>query len=259
MVVTKTIAFDFDGVLCDGLAEYFHSSAIACEEVFQVRLAQERLEQIRPAFYELRPVIETGWEMVALIGILLEGSETQIIWRDWQKTLRTALNNWGLTKKAFMVALDDVRDRQITTELDNWLSFHRFYDGMSACIAQLLADHKTKVYIITTKEARFAHQLLRHQDIHFPRGNIFGKETKQPKTQILKQLSNGDLSPFWFIEDRLKTLEKVQQDPELKYLKLFLATWGYNRPTDCENLVSKNITAVDLAAWPMAIAQFLAA
>ncbi len=257
-MVSKVIAFDFDGVICDGLAEYFHSSAIAYQQVTQTKLEQQVLESIRPSFYELRPVIETGWEMVALIWILLQGQDPESIWQDWQGVLKQGLLNWGVTQEELVNALDTVRDRQITHELAHWLSLHRFYDGMSDCLRALLASPSVETYIITTKEARFAYQLLQQQNIDFPRDNIFGKETKQPKSETLKALLPRHEAKFWFIEDRLKTLGKVQQKAELINIKLFLATWGYNRFAAGDSLPLADIEAVDLGAWQQKIMQLLA-
>ncbi|OKH19179.1 HAD family hydrolase [[Limnothrix rosea] IAM M-220] len=254
-MVSQVIAFDSDGVICDGLAEYFHSAAIAYQQITQTNLEQKTLESLRPAFYELRPVIETGWEMVVLIHVLLQGQNSNVIWQDWRRILAQSLSHWDTTQDGLMLALDTVRDRQITNELDHWLSLHRFYDGMPACLKQLLADDAVETYIITTKEARFVHQLLQQQNINFPSSNIFGKETKQPKSEILKQLLQKHKSTFWFIEDRLKTLGKVQKEPELTAVKLFLATWGYNCFMVGERLPLRGIEAVDLGGWLEKVAQ----
>ena len=259
MAQRKKIAFDFDGVLCDGLAEYFYSAVIAHQQVFRQTPSEEDLEKICPAFYELRPVIETGWEMVAMIEILWRGGSTKDIWQGWSKVLEIELDGWDIDRKTLITALDEVRDRQIKTELDHWLSLHRFYDGMLAGLGRLVAAPEIDVYIITTKEARFAHKLLKQQGIDFPQENIFGKGTKQPKSTTLQQLMTDVSESFWFIEDRLKTLDKVRLVSALNHLELFLATWGYNRPSDSENLAAKNITAVNLDVWDVKITEFLAA
>ncbi|MFS8826233.1 haloacid dehalogenase, partial [Synechococcus sp. R6-6] len=60
----RILVLDFDGVLCDGRAEYFASSCRVCAQVWG--LAPAQLEPLRPAFDRLRPLIETGWEMPLL-------------------------------------------------------------------------------------------------------------------------------------------------------------------------------------------------
>lgn len=251
MSTKKIIAFDFDGVLCDGLAEYFYASAIAHQSITNLTLESSSLEKIRPAFYELRPVIETGWEMVALIQALLHEETIDSIWQDWSGILQKTLQTWDVEQSKLMVALDETRDRLITEQLEYWLSLHQFYPDMVECLQRLQAAEDIDVYIITTKEGRFAHQLLLQQGIGFPRKNVFGKEVKQPKAATLKQLLSPQTLSCWFIEDRLKTLEKVRQETALDTVKLFLATWGYNRPADLEKVASSypEITVVNLASW----------
>lgn len=259
MVSKKIIAFDFDGVLCDGLAEYFYSSAIAHQAITNLPLESSTLENIRPAFYELRLVIETGWEMVALIQALLNGETVTAIWQDWSDVLQKTLQTWDVDQQQLMVALDETRDRLITSELDHWLSLHRFYPGVIEDLQRLQSAPDIDVYIITTKEGRFAHQLLLQQGIDFAREKIFGKEVKQPKAETLKQLLHPDIASIWFIEDRFKTLAKVQQEKVLDHIKLFFATWGYNRPADLKKIATNysSITAVDLGSWHNTIEQFL--
>ncbi|NJN74131.1 MAG: HAD family hydrolase [Limnothrix sp. RL_2_0] len=244
----RLIAFDFDGVICDGQAEYFYSAALGYRELWQPKKLVD-LEKIRPKFYALRPIIETGWEMIVLIEALLSGTPEGAIWQDWRGVIDQILEQSGINQQQLAVTLDQVRDRQISEQLDQWLDLHRFYDGILECLQKLVADTETDVYIITTKEARFTHQILQQQGINFPRENIFGKEAKQPKTATLKQLISPELENIWFIEDRLKTLEKVQQDPALSDVKLFLADWGYNTESERIAAAEKGIAVVNPSLW----------
>ncbi|MGB2924237.1 MAG: HAD family hydrolase [Limnothrix sp.] len=244
----KLIAFDFDGVICNGQAEYFHSAWLGYQQLWQPKdLAIA--EKIRPKFYALRPVIETGWEMIALIHALVIGIPEAAIAQNWRGILSEFFSEVEVTQPQLVQTLDQVRDRQISETLDQWLALHSFYDGILDSLQKLLDDAETNVYIITTKEARFTHQILTQQGINFPRENIFGKETKQPKTATLEQLISLDFKSIWFIEDRLKTLEKVQQDSALKDVKLFLADWGYNTESERKLAAEKGIKIVDLDCW----------
>jgi len=68
-----------------------------------------------------------------------------------------------------------------------------------------------------------------------PADRIIGKEIKQPKYETLRQLSaKHDATSVWFIEDRLKALNAVAQQPDLGHISLFLADWGYNLEPDRE-------------------------
>lgn len=252
------LALDFDGVICDGLIEYFET---AWRTYCQIWSPAEPTppENLAPQFYKLRPVIETGWEMPVLIrALLLELSEEQI-WQEWSAIAQRLLQESDLTAVDIGKKLDKVRDDWIASDLDGWLSLHRFYPGVVEKLRSLV-DSVVKPIIITTKEGRFVSQLLRRQGVQLSERAIFGKESKRPKYEILKELiSISAATPVrvWFVEDRLKTLQLVQQQADLESVKLFLADWGYNTATEREvaernphiQVLSLSQFAQDFSTW----------
>ena len=93
----------------------------------------------------------------------------------------------------------------------------------------LLSD--TKIYIISTKEGRFIQTLLAEQGINISDRYLIGKESKRPKYETIQNVliqESITANQLWFVEDRLKALELVQQRSELAGVGLFLADWGYN-------------------------------
>jgi len=223
----ERLALDFDGVLCDGRAEYLESSWQVYTEIWDS--SEVDLETLRPRFYQLRSVIETGWEMPLLLRSLQEGTSDEVILENWSSLVREILKKNGLTEQEMAQLLDQKRDRWIETDPDNWLAHHEFYPGVIARIQDILNQSTPQVYIITTKEGRFARKLLEQQGIHFPLNHIIGKESQQPKAKTLITLRQQQTHPsLWFVEDRLKTLLSVANTPELNTVGLFLAEWGYN-------------------------------
>jgi phosphoglycolate phosphatase-like HAD superfamily hydrolase len=227
------LALDFDGVICDGLIEYFE---VAWRTYCQVWLPKQDTppNDLASKFYQLRPVIETGWEMPVLVKALIEGISEEKILQEWAKIAQELLLRDNLKATELSSKLDKIRDEWITTDLNSWLSLHKFYPGV---IEKLKATDSSiiQLYVITTKEGRFAQQLLKQGGLDLPREVIFGKEVKRPKYEILRELiQETKTSPesVWFVEDRLKTLQVVQQQPELNEVRLFLADWGYNTPTE---------------------------
>ena len=83
---------------------------------------------------------------------------------------------------------------------------------------------------------------------------IWGKELKRSKVDSLKQILDRGTkkSPtVWFVEDRLSTLSKIAAQPELESVKLYLAEWGYNTPTEREAaLLQSRIQTLPLADLP---------
>lgn len=222
------LALDFDGVVCDGLKEYFQTTWTAYCQIWQP-IDATLANNFAPQFYRLRPVIETGWEMPVLLRAIVLGFPEADILQNWVEIARKLTQANNLDATGLSQQVDGIRDQWITKDLTGWLAEHRFYPG----VAERLRHWGTTslpLYIISTKEGRFIRQLLQEQNIDLTQIEILGKEAKRPKAKILQEIlhDRGNTPTIWFIEDRLKTLQTVQQIPELKTVKLFLADWGYN-------------------------------
>jgi phosphoglycolate phosphatase-like HAD superfamily hydrolase len=252
------LALDFDGVICDGLIEYFEVAWRTYCEIWSPA-NDTPADDLALRFYRLRPVIETGWEMPVLIKALVDGIPDEKILHEWLSIAPKLLLNDQLQAREIAAKLDNQRDEWITSDLDGWLSLHRFYPGIIEKL-KLTLDNGVKLYIVTTKEGRFVQQLLQQEGVNLPTGAIFGKEVKRPKYEILQELKqeveNKPVS-LWFVEDRLKTLQLVQQQTDLEDVKLFLADWGYNTQAEREaaqndphiQLLSLSQFARDFSAW----------
>ncbi len=254
----KILALDFDGVICDGLIEYFEVAWRTYCYIWSFA-NDTPPDDLALRFYRLRPVIETGWEMPVLIKALVDEFPDEKILQEWVTIAPQLLLNDKLQAREIGAKLDNVRDEWITTDLDGWLSLHRFYPGVVEKIKVTVAS-AVKLYIVTTKERRFVQQLLQQEGVHLPSAAIFGKEVKRPKYEILKELiqtADEKAVSVWFVEDRLKTLQLVQQQTDLENVKLFLADWGYNTQAERETaqndpqiqLLSLSQFAKDFSAW----------
>lgn len=226
------LALDFDGVICDGLLEYFASTKRAYQQIW----SQELDDRLATSFYRLRPVIETGWEMPVMLRALVLGISEEAILKDFQAIALQIVKSEQLEPKSLVQRLDGARDSWIKQNLEEWLGLHRFYPGVIEHLQQILQNGVT-VYIVTTKEGRFAHRLLQQQGVNLPPSQIIGKESKRPKYETLRMLQKQHQQPdsqfsIFFVEDRLKALQLVTQQPDLDYVNLFLADWGYNLESD---------------------------
>ncbi|RZM75673.1 HAD family hydrolase [Leptolyngbya iicbica] len=242
MPTPAILALDFDGVLCDGLVEYFQTAWQAYCQLF------DQSPTVPPAglaerFYPLRPVIETGWEMPLLLHALQQGVEDAAVLDHWPTIVQEILAETKIPSDVAMAAVDGVRDRWMQSDLAGWLSLHRFYPGVIERLQGAIAAGVFPV-IISTKEGRFIQELLAQAGVELPREQIIGKEIQQPKTTTLKQLqaeppiAAAAAQPIWFVEDRLKTLDKVQADSALNDITLFLADWGYNTAAERDRATS---------------------
>lgn len=249
------LALDFDGVICDGLKEYF---ATAWRTYCEIWLQQEETppNDLAEKFYRLRPVIETGWEMPVLIAALLMGVTEDQILQQWNAIASAIVQKNQLQSADIAQKLDFLRDQWISHDLASWLNLHRFYPGVIEKLDSLI-NSPTQVFIVTTKEGRFVQQLLAQQGINFPEKSVFGKENKRPKYQILHELiTAAERLPasLWFVEDRIKTLELVAQQSHLDTVKLYLADWGYN--TSDERQAAQNHDRIQLLSLTQFIDDF---
>lgn len=230
------LALDFDGVVCDGMIEYFQTAWRTYCRIWSpadVRPTNDLAQQ----FYRTRPVIETGWEMPVLVRELVKGTSETHILHDWPTIAKQTITEESLDPKQLSGQLDSIRDQWIYEDLPSWLSLHRFYPGVIERVKAFL-ESALQLYIITTKEERFVRSLLEQEGVHLAEGRIFGKGEKRPKYEILRELlATVQPTPeIWFVEDRLKTLLTVQQQPDLGDVRLFLADWGYNTQTERDSV-----------------------
>ena len=246
------LALDFDGVLCDGMKEYFQTAWRAYCNLWPLA-NQTPPAGLAEQFYTVRPLIATGWEMPVLIRALQTGCTPDQMGEDWPALSKQLVEQAGLTAAKLAAEVDGQRDQWIAADPASWLAEQSLYPGVAQRLAVWL--EAVQVVIISTKEGRFIQQILQPCGIDFSRLRIFGKEAKQPKHQILRALkAEQPESRFWFVEDRLQTLQLVQQQPDLHDIQLFLATWGYN--TAAEKAVAVSDSTIHAITLPQFCADF---
>ena len=253
------LVLDFDGVICDGMAEFFESSWRAWERVASVPLPSGRREELRARFAALRPVVESGWEMALLPALLARSDPSQDgALRDaerWAAAREAFLRAHGLTARQLADALDAGRDAWFSADRDGWLRAHRFYPGVPDQLRRLAAESRL-VYVLSTKEKRFLDYLLAWAGVTLPTDRVIGKTTpRRAKWEVIQELATrhglaADGSATWFVEDRLGTLQELRHDaPGLAALGLFLATWGYVFPDDVERARTAGVGVLTLAQF----------
>ena len=135
-------------------------------------------------------------------------------------------------EKAQLVALfGATRDAWIQRDLDNWLDTHGFFDGVIDALKTALENGK-RIMILTTKQERFVLAALKSKGIDFPPENLYGLDRKCKKEIQLAEFMAQHPSKIHFVEDRIKTLLRVEMVPELESVKLYYADWGYGTKND---------------------------
>ncbi len=220
-----TLALDFDGVICDGLREYFQASCRAARKIWP-DLNLDASSSIETRFQALRPVITHGWEMPLLIRALAEDGFGADLEQDWPQVRQAILDRENLEATYLGSTLDQVRDEWIARDWQGWMGLHQFYPGIVSQL-QAWADQNLPWVIITTKETRFVEYLLSEAQVSLPPLGIYGKDSPLSKVDVLLRLHSEVASPIWFVEDRWDALVAVQAEPQLAKVELFLAAWGY--------------------------------
>jgi phosphoglycolate phosphatase-like HAD superfamily hydrolase len=246
---TPLLVFDFDGVLVDGMVEYWWAARAAA---LNLDPSLDLPDQAPAAFAQLRPLIHKGWEMVLVAAELASpGSDPAGLLSDYDRALLRALSVRGWSPQQLQQALEAVRGEAIARDRDGWLARHRFFPGVVDRL-QGLAGEGSGWMVLTTKGAAFARELLQAAGLQ-PMA-LFGHEAGS-KPAVLAQLLEQQ-SPIWFLEDRRATLEAVRERPDLESVRCFLVSWGYLAPADRQNLpagialLSSEAFAGPLANWP---------
>ncbi|XP_020218942.1 uncharacterized protein LOC109802131 [Cajanus cajan] len=242
-------ALDFDGIICDSCGE----SSLSALKAAKVRwpnlfdgVDSATEDWIVDQMHTVRPVVETGYENVLLVRLLLEsrtpsvrkssvaeGLTVEGILENWSKLKPIIMEEWGENRDALIDLFGKVRDEWLEKDFATWIGANRLYPGVS----DALKFASSKVYIVTTKQSRFADALLRElAGVTIPPERIYGLGTG-PKVEVLKQLQKKPEHQgltLHFVEDRLATLKNVIKEPELNQWNLYLGNWGYNTQKERE-------------------------
>ena len=263
MPLPPLLVFDFDGVLVDGMAEYWWSARRAA-----LRLEQEagvggpalRLpEDAPPAFARLRPLIHKGWEMVLMAAELGRAdTDVEAMLQDYPRALARAEARWGWSSEAVQELLEAVRRQALAADRSGWLARHRFYPGVTDRLRRLEGEGAPWA-VLTTKGGAFTAELLDAAHLH--PSALYGHEAGT-KPEVLARLlrrppgPDPEPRPLWFVEDRRPTLELVRRTPGLEEVRCLLAAWGYLAPGDEQGLAAQGIDwltpdhfAAPLAEW----------
>ena len=232
----KLILFDFDGVIVNGIDEYWYSSKLACEKYLLTNsnnLNFKKYVEVPKIFVEIRPWVKYGWEMVLITHEILKTYEplnnyTKNLFKEnYEENCSKLLEKYSWNSIELQQSLDDARVLQIKNDFKKWISLHRPFDEVVKFI-KYAKNKGYKIGVISTKGKTFTSKILSHLNI-FPE-LIFGYESGA-KVDIISSLTlNYDIQGF--VEDRRKTLLNILQNNQTKSINCYLAEWGYLKNSD---------------------------
>jgi phosphoglycolate phosphatase-like HAD superfamily hydrolase len=248
----KIVALDFDGVICNSVYEGLQSAWRVYRDIWGGS-GDGPPPEVAATYVRLRPALEIGWEFPIALLAILEGIPEDALLREFQTKWRSRiLAEHHLSPTDLAARFDAARDTWIQKDLASWLGCQDLYPGVADRL-KALVQSETQVFVITTKESRYAHLIMERSGVTFPSERVWGKERARPKTDLLRVLCQEravDYRDIWFVEDRLKTLRSVQQQADLGAVGLFLATWGYTTPAEQAEVTT------DPRIMPLTLKQF---
>ena len=239
----KLFLFDFDGVIVDGMNEYWHSSLLACEKFLNsknILIQKDLYNDVPNIFKEIRPWVKYGWEMVIITHEIIKKENpltntNQINFIDkYHQNCQKFLQNNSWTAENLQQFLDESRKYQIEKDFELWINLHKPFYEVIYFIKQL-KQRNIKTGIITTKGKTFATKILSKLNI-FPE-LIFGYESGT-KVEIAENLLKK-YEIVGFLEDRVKTLINIKNTKGTKNIPCYLADWGYLKSSDRKNLIDE--------------------
>lgn len=222
------LALDFDGVICDGRLEYFQSGWRTYCQVWNA-LDTEPPFGLSDRYRRLAAVVETDRDLALLVrALMLEIPDDEIL-DTWYTLAPQLLAKDQITEAQVVEGFIQVRDQWITSDRESWLACQPFYPGVRDRLLKIL-DSPVQLVIVTNRSQRFAQELLQVQGIVLPDAQVYGKQAQRPKFEVLRSLKASGNPIIWFVEDHVKALHLVEQQPDLEDVQMFLTDWGFNTP-----------------------------
>ena len=174
---------DFDGVIVDGMEEYWWSARRAAAQLLPAGVP---LPQAVPeAFRQLRPQVHHGWEMPLLAAVIAgHGQPLAAFHMDYAAALAASLQQLAWSEPQLTEALDAVRQQAIASDRQAWLALHRPYPWMLKALQRFDAAG-VPWGVLTTKSAGFTAELLSGPTLHTQL--IYGREVGI-KPEVLHRL-----------------------------------------------------------------------
>ena len=250
----KKLFLDFDGVLCDSADETARCAWLAGSIIWKDWRGSDIPKANLEKFRRLRPLIETGYQSIALMKLISENYTEAFIKEKFHFMIEQVFTSVSLNKNALINLFDKIRSDWMNVNFTTWLAWHKMYP-FSDNIIKIGRNYYKEVYIISTKHKKYIEKLLEFFGIDFNTDNIYGLEAGRSKVEIietiLKETKTAPKNSI-FIEDYKYTLFAFAENDFLKDMSLYLASWGYLFPETIEEIQA---TKLDLKILHSSLAE----
>lgn len=232
----KIIAFDFDGLLVDGLTECMLVSWNGFHNKGLDAFGPEGLESIPARFIE---TFKNHRNFSRHLGHFVTPFYLQQHFSNQAEFDFAYAALDARTVENFVARVTAYRHAARETHYQRWLQYHSFYPGVEA----LLKKIPCPIYIVTGKDAASVDELLQRADIDVPVERIFGE--CQNKIKVLKRIAKAtgiDPQELYFFDDNVSNARSAHQHGFASYW----ATWGYNAPDHFSIAAAASLPALSL-------------
>jgi phosphoglycolate phosphatase-like HAD superfamily hydrolase len=216
----RLVFLDFDGVICDSLPECYAVSLAAYYGLhLKTKVPDAARDGTEKVFRRFRPYIRRGGDylfiqMAIHRGLTLE-SQSDF---DSLVSAKPALDD------TFHSLFYEARNQLFKTDPERWYALNPLYPGMKQLLGSYAKDRS--FHILSTKEARFIAEILRHHGLDWDEERIYcsGKERKLDFIdRVMDEL--GGIEGL-FIDDQMDHFKGGSRHP----IHCLLADWGYVVP-----------------------------
>ncbi|MBN2441043.1 MAG: HAD family hydrolase [Spirochaetales bacterium] len=207
---------DFDGVICDSLAECMVSAFYAYFRLYKKKEPASLSLDYKEKFFRLRPYVRDG-EDYLVIQHILEQDISINNQQQFDEILTTHKDKMALYKELFYEA----RTLIIRDDPDFWFHLNRIYPHLLTPFAQ--ASTSPDVFILSTKRADFILSILNNNNIRFREDQVHVAWGIKKLDLIASILDKKSCSYAVFVDDQISHLVG-NTDPRITP---YLASWGY--------------------------------
>jgi len=240
--MSKIIALDFDGVICDSIDECLLVSYNAFHEKSTIDNIDfsDIQEGIVNKFKHYRYLIGPAKDFYFLWKSIFEHRKTSIDIANIYVELKKSDINQELP---FVKRFYTLREQLKKKYFNDWVSLNPFYEEIKNLLIKI--QDKQNLFIVTAKDTDSVVDLLCENNIDIQHSHIYGREKKIDKRHLFKQMieyhgiSKKDIV---FVDDNISNVIDVNEIGIASYL----ATWGYNSNFDKIEAKNNNIVPLKL-------------
>ena len=139
-------ALDFDGVICDSDEETAASAWKCAWELWPELLKTQQIpEEMTDQFLRVRPYLETGWQSVLMLRMLLEKQPLSAFQNELEQNCQRLLHASGLDTESMIRKFAQSRDQWIQEDQQDWLNSHRFLPGKHRSLQKAMKQHEVRI------------------------------------------------------------------------------------------------------------------